>query len=144
MPTEDDMKRLRELADLQGMENECKLIITKPKKTYRDEVYSLWNKDLDLRDSQLAAAMGLAGEAGEVVDYMKKVHFHKHLFNREAFIKELGDVRYYLEVAAMNFGVSMEEVEQRNIEKLKKRYPNGFTSEASINRVENAKEEKKV
>ena len=49
-------------------------------------------------------------------------------------IKELGDVAWYLAETAFALDVELEEVLMRNIEKLKKRYPEGFSTEKSINR----------
>ncbi|GIN74010.1 nucleotide pyrophosphohydrolase [Bacillus sp. J14TS2] len=80
--------------------------------------------------------MGLAGESGEVVDQLKKVIFHGHNFDREAIEKELGDVLHYLSGIATLLDISMEEIAYKNLEKLKKRYPEGFSKEASRNRVE--------
>lgn len=79
-------------------------------------------------------ALGLAGESGEVVDLVKKHVYHGTELNRDKFIKELGDVRWYMEILCSYVDVTMEEVERLNIEKLKKRYPNGFTTQASIER----------
>ena len=51
-------------------------------------------------------------------------------------LKELGDVRFYLQAAYEFMGVTDNEVIVGNMEKLTRRYPNGFTSEASIRRIE--------
>lgn len=101
--------------------------------SYREEVMRTAAKHQDLLG---LGAMGLAGEAGEVVDLVKKHIYHGAPFDKEKFIKELGDVRWYFEVLCQCVNVSMEEVEQRNIEKLHKRYPNGFNTEDSIKRVD--------
>lgn len=71
-------------------------------------------------------AMGLAGETGEVVDAIKKIVFHGKKYDRDEMLKELGDVRWYLEYLAHCFGFTMEQIEQANVEKLRKRYPAGF------------------
>lgn len=81
-------------------------------------------------------AMGLAGEAGEVVDYLKKVLFHAHDFDRENLVKELGDLMWYASQLALVYDIELNEVAEKNIEKLKKRYPAGFSTTDSINRVE--------
>lgn len=81
-------------------------------------------------------AMGLSGEAGEVTDLIKKELFHGHAENREAVKKELGDVLHYAAGLADMYGWTLEEVANANIEKLMKRYPNGFSSEASVNRID--------
>jgi NTP pyrophosphatase (non-canonical NTP hydrolase) len=85
-------------------------------------------------NQMLNAAMGLAGESGEFCDLVKKYVFHEKPMDRAAAIKELGDIRWYLELASHCLGVTMEEVENKNIEKLKLRYPNGFTSHDAITR----------
>jgi len=80
-------------------------------------------------------ALGLAGEAGEVADYLKKVIFHGHELDREVLKKELGDVSWYLALTAKQAGLTLEEVMEHNIAKLKARYPEGFSSERSVNRT---------
>ena len=76
-------------------------------------------------------ALGLGGESGEVVDLIKKVLHHGKPLDKDKLIEEMGDVRWYLEYLAASIGVSMEEIETRNIKKLRARYPNGFSKEAA-------------
>lgn len=92
------------------------------------------NRDLDKKEILTNAVMGLCGESGEACDLVKKHLFHGHELDREALIKELGDVAWYLAEAAEALEIPLEEVFEKNIEKLKKRYPEGFSSERSINR----------
>lgn len=80
--------------------------------------------------------MGLSGEAGEVTDYLKKIVFHGHEFDPEKLEKELGDVLWYVAAIATTAGLSLEEIAVLNIEKLRKRYPSGFSSVDSIKRVD--------
>lgn len=84
-------------------------------------------------------AFGIMGESGEVVDLIKKVLFHGHPIDKEKFKAELGDVMWYVARIAQWAGLSLEEVAQGNIDKLKKRYPDGFSKEKSINREEESK-----
>lgn len=79
-------------------------------------------------------ALGLAGEAGEVADLVKKGVFHRHGIDREKLKNELGDVLWYTTALCSSLGLELEEVMTANITKLEKRYPNGFTPEDSINR----------
>lgn len=81
-------------------------------------------------------ALGLAGEAGEFVNEIRKIGFQGHALEREKILKELGDVRFYLQAAYDFMGVTDNEVIVGNMEKLTRRYPNGFTPEASIRRTE--------
>jgi NTP pyrophosphatase (non-canonical NTP hydrolase) len=78
--------------------------------------------------------MGLNGEAGEAIDILKKHLFQGHELDKDHLAEELGDVAWYLAVTADALGYSLEEILQMNIEKLQKRYPDGFDSERSVNR----------
>lgn len=78
--------------------------------------------------------MGLNGEAGECIDILKKTMFQGHSFDRERIAKELGNVAWYLAVSADALGYGLEDILQMNVEKLRKRYPEGFSSEQSIHR----------
>lgn len=80
-------------------------------------------------------ALGLVGEAGEVAEYVKKAVFHRHELDREKLKKEIGDVLWYAAALCTNLDLSLEEVMAANIEKLKQRYPDGFSSKASRQRT---------
>ena len=80
------------------------------------------------------AAYGLNGEAGEVIDLLKKHEFQGHELDREKLIDELGDVQWYIALAATAMGKTLEDIMQHNVDKLKKRYPEGFDKNRSINR----------
>lgn len=85
------------------------------------------------------AALGLTGEAGEVADIVKKVVHHRHPLDgatRLNLIKELGDVLWYVAHAASVLGVTLDQVAAVNVEKLSRRYPDGFSSERSLSREE--------
>lgn len=80
--------------------------------------------------------LGLNGESGELADLLKKHWFQGHKFNSDKIIEELGDVLWYCAILAEGLHTNLEYVMQMNIDKLKKRYPEGFSSERSINRDE--------
>ena len=80
------------------------------------------------------AAYGLNGEAGEVIDLLKKHEFQGHDLPDEKLIDECGDVLWYCALLADALGFTLEEVMNRNIDKLRKRYPDGFDKARSINR----------
>jgi NTP pyrophosphatase (non-canonical NTP hydrolase) len=90
----------------------------------------------DMKKVSANYAMGLSGEAGEVTDILKKWIFHGHSLDRMELKKELGDVLHYLAGLCTLHHFKLEDVAIANIEKLKKRYPDGFSVEASVNRVE--------
>ena len=81
------------------------------------------------------AGLGLAGEAGECADMIKKHLHHNHPLDKDHLVKELGDVAWYLALACTVLGVDMESMLIANIEKLKNRYPEGFTAERSLHRA---------
>ena len=80
--------------------------------------------------------LGLCGETGEVADLVKKAAFQDHDLDKENVAEELGDVAWYLAVAAYAIGYNLGDIFQMNVEKLKKRYPDGFDKNRSINRKE--------
>lgn len=82
--------------------------------------------------------LGLCGEAGELADNVKKVLYHNHPLDHSTIILELGDILWYIAEACTAFGLTLEDVAESNIAKLKSRYAEGFSSEASINRTEGA------
>jgi len=92
--------------------------------------------DLSYRDLMANIALGLAGETGELVDYLKKVLFHGHKASAERIADECGDCLWYLSAIAQENGLSLEYIARKNIEKLRLRYPNGFSAEDSMNRKE--------
>ena len=79
-------------------------------------------------------ALGLAGEAGEFADGIKKVFAQGHDIDKPKLVKELGDILWYLTDACTSLGVTLEYVAQMNAVKLQGRYPNGFDPERSKNR----------
>lgn len=97
------------------------------------------NADLSTTDGLAMGALGLTGEAGEVADLVKKVIYHGHLLDdemRARLVSELGDVLWYVAHVALMLDVRLSEVASVNVEKLHKRYPEGFDPERSINREE--------
>lgn len=98
---------------------------------YREEVLrNCPNFSTDPLEAKLGlGGLGVAGEAGEVADLLKKVLYHEVPFAsvREKLIKEMGDVFWYLEYLAASIGVTTEEVLATNIKKLRERHPNGWS-----------------
>jgi NTP pyrophosphatase (non-canonical NTP hydrolase) len=81
-------------------------------------------------------ALGVAGEAGEVADYLKKVLFHAHPMDVEKLKKELGDVLWYVANLAREFSLDLGDVADANVKKLLARYPVGFSPQASMRRAD--------
>lgn len=103
---------------------------------YQFLAYRTANHELSKFDQLRNAAYGLNGEAGEVIDLLKKHEFQNHDLSYSEIIKELGDIAWYLALACTAIGMPMNEMLERNIQKLKERYPNGFDADKSINRKE--------
>ena len=91
-----------------------------------------------IRGSLAYSMGGIGGEAGEYVDVVKKHLFHDKPYaeSREKALKEIGDTMWGCAQAADAWGASLEEVAQANIEKLRQRYPEGFSAEAARNRAD--------
>ena len=88
------------------------------------ELMTIWN------------ALGLAGEAGEVAEYVKKGILHQHGLDKSKLKKEIGDVLWYVAALCTTQRLDMGEIMQQNIDKLKQRYPAGYSSEDSQKRVD--------
>ena len=84
----------------------------------------------------LNGALGLGGESGEVEDIVKKFIFQGHSLDKAHIAKELGDIAWYLAVAAHGIGYDLDDIFRMNVDKLMARYPNGFDAERSLHRKE--------
>ena len=101
---------------------------------YQKQAMTTLNPALDRKDVLINGVMGLCGESGEAIDIVKKWLAQWHELDREKLAKELGDVAWYLAETAWALDIPLEEILQANIDKLKKRYPQGFDSNRSIHR----------
>ena len=102
---------------------------------YQKLAMTTLNPELDQKDILLNSVMGLCGEAGEAIDIVKKWMAHGHELDKEHLAKELGDIAWYLAEAATALDMNLEDILQANIEKLKRRYPEGFSCEKSRTRL---------
>lgn len=102
---------------------------------YQTESAQFKAKDLDPTTEIAVWTLGLAGESGEVADMIKKHLGHGHPLDTMALAKELGDVLWYLSQICDYYDLNLEAIAVGNINKLNKRYPYGFSTEASINRT---------
>lgn len=98
---------------------------------YQNLAMRTLNPELNKRDVLINSVMGLCGESGEAIDIVKKWMAHGHELDREHLAKELGDIAWYLAEAATALDMDLEDIFQANIEKLEKRYPEGFSCERS-------------
>lgn len=104
---------------------------------YQVEAARTLTIEKDAKEAQLAVmGLGLAGESGEVIEMIKKHVGHGHALEQGKLQKELGDVLWYIAALATLTGLDLDEIAQANIDKLRARYPVGFSHEASRKRGE--------
>lgn len=90
--------------------------------TYQTEAAKTVSENgFDLRN----AALGLCGEAGEFADLVKKFTYQGHDLDKEHLKRELGDIMWYMALAATIIDCDLEDVAETNIAKLSARYPKG-------------------
>ena len=101
---------------------------------YQKLAMTTLNPALSKQDVLINGVMGLCGESGEAIDLVKK-HLHQgHPLDREKLVKELGDIAWYLAETSYALDVYLDEVLERNIAKLRARYPEGFDTARSLHR----------
>jgi len=101
---------------------------------FAKDVIRTINHELDEDNHILCGTMGLVGEAGEIADAIKKVYFQGHRLDTEKIKDELGDVLFYFAYLSETLGIRIEDIMEYNVEKRRKRYPNGFETERSVHR----------
>ena len=102
---------------------------------YQELAMATLNPELNKKDVLINSVMGLCGESGEAIDIVKKWLAQGHELDKERLTKELGDIAWYLAEAATALDLPLEHILQANIDKLKKRYPDGFEVKRSIVRL---------
>ncbi len=101
---------------------------------YQQRAMATLNPNLKDRDVLINSVMGLCGESGEAIDIVKKWLAQGHLLDKAHLASELGDVAWYLAEAATALGLDLEDILQANLDKLERRYPEGFSTEKSVSR----------
>lgn len=103
---------------------------------YQVQAMTTLNPSLSKKDVLINSVMGLCAESGEAIDIVKKWMAQGHELDKEHLTKELGDIAWYLAEAATVLEIPLEDICKANIDKLRKRYPDGFDSKRSIVRLE--------
>ena len=106
------------------------------KATERLEFHIDANRGIKDIGGLLNGCLGLAGEAGELLDMFKKWIFHNKRLDTDHAKKECGDIAWYLAMICYSMGWDLDEILQMNVDKLNARYPEGFSTELSNNRKE--------
>lgn len=113
--------------------------------TYKQFVTNL-AKDMGSQTmNALHAAVGISGEAGEIIDAIKKIW----IYNKEPdsvyhtnILEELGDLNFYMQYLQNTYHITDEQIIEANIKKLQKRYKQGYSDEAAIARADKIEEVK--
>lgn len=106
-----------------------------------------FNDSLDIIDESsgvsperlITAALGMCAEGGEFTEIVKKCVFQGKPMDEHTVYhmkRELGDIMWYISQACIALDTNIEEIIYMNIEKLENRYPDGFDSFRSENRIE--------
>lgn len=91
------------------------------------------NPDLNGHQRLLHALHGLSAEVGEIHSIYQK-QYQGHSIDYDSLFKEIGDLCWFVAEFCDVMGVSMDSVAEQNIDKLRKRYPDGFNAEKSLHR----------
>lgn len=86
-------------------------------------------------EQELHALYGMVGEIGELHSIYQKV-FQGHPMEKEHLEKEVGDLLWFVAEYCGALGWDLEDVMELNIQKLLKRYPDGFEAEKSLHRLQ--------
>ena len=102
---------------------------------YQKRAMVTLNPAFEKKDVLINSVMGLCGESGEAIDIVKKWLAQGHALDKEHLAKELGDIAWYLAEAATALDLSLGDILQANLDKLEKRYPDGFETRRSLSRA---------
>lgn len=103
---------------------------------FQEEALRTMRSDLPYELVCSNMCMGLAGETGETVDIFKKHIYQGKELDINDVIEEIGDILWYVANLCNVNKITMRECIESNIEKLRKRYPNGFTVKDALERVD--------
>ena len=103
---------------------------------FQEEALRSMRSDLPYEAICSNMCMGLAGETGETVDIFKKHIYQGKDLDINDVIEEVGDILWYIANLCNVNKITMKECMESNVEKLRKRYPNGFTVKDALERVD--------
>ena len=103
---------------------------------FQEEALRCMRSDLPYEAICSNMCMGLAGETGETVDIFKKHIYQGKDLDINDVIEEIGDILWYIANLCNVNKITMKECMESNVEKLRKRYPNGFSIKDALERVD--------
>ena len=105
---------------------------------FREHTRRLFVKPDSTVEKMVHAVMGVSGEAGELVDAIKKHWIYGKELDSENVLEECGDLLFYMDRILDLCGYTIEDAMQANFEKLRIRYPQGYTDYAARDRADKA------
>jgi NTP pyrophosphatase (non-canonical NTP hydrolase) len=120
-----------------ALENEHTQMVKVLSKNPAEIGLTLTHGQIDL----IHASLGIAGEAGELIDAIKKYAIYNKPLDLENVIEELGDLEFYIAMIRERLSITREVVLHHNITKLAKRYPAGYTDAAAQARADKVQQE---
>jgi NTP pyrophosphatase (non-canonical NTP hydrolase) len=103
---------------------------------YAEFVAARFTKRHEGDDGLMHCAVGISGEAGELLDAIKKTWVYGKALDRNNVIEELGDIEWYLQALRTTLGIDRETVIAANVAKLELRYPTRYTDELALARLD--------
>lgn len=100
---------------------------------YQDYAIRTLPQEVEHKDNVMTCALGL-GESGEVQNVIKKEYFHGHAIDKQKIVDEIGDMLWYAAALCHLYNLRLSDVLDHNLQKLQRRYPQGFSKERSVNR----------
>lgn len=117
-----------------SVEHEHEKLVEELAKNPQDILLAISATQMDL----VHGAMGVCGEAGELLDAIKKFAVYQKPLDIENVVEELGDIEFYLAMIRRTLSIHRESTLKANIFKLRKRYPAGYTDQAAQDRADKA------
>jgi NTP pyrophosphatase (non-canonical NTP hydrolase) len=132
-----DTTQMNQMTDINQLQETYATFVEQYSKSGEDII-----QGLDPRSAHLLhMAIGLASEAGELLDAIKKHAIYGKPLDLGNVIEELGDVEFYVTGIINGCWLRRDDIIQANMEKLKKRYPRGkYTNESAIFRADKSTE----
>ena len=121
-------------AEIEQMNNDFEFFVRRLAKPGEEILKSLDSNQCHM----LHMAVGIAGEAGELLDAIKKAVIYQKPLDLENVIEELGDLEFYMEGLRQACKVTRSQVISSNTSKLSIRYENGYSDQAAQQRADKA------
>lgn len=102
---------------------------------YQERAARTINKSNNILEQRQHALFGMASEVGEIHGIFQK-HYQGHSINYTELKQEIGDLLWFIAEFCTASGWDMEYIMQMNLDKIERRYPDGFEEKRSVERPE--------